>query len=83
MTFRDRDGQVIERDIASVYMAIDGGPAGDVVVMAEPNEVEVIGEHTIQAFGMTVDWEQKKLVPAVMWALASITPSATKVLNIG
>ena len=60
-----------EREIASVFIAMDDGPVGDVVVVAEADEVEVVGEHTINAFGLAVDSRQKKFVPKIMWALSS------------
>jgi predicted aspartyl protease len=72
MGFYLKRGYIVESDIASVYLAIDGRTVGDVVVMAEPGEEEAIGAHTINGLGMVVDSEQEKLVPTVMWALSSI-----------
>lgn len=78
MSFRLKDRWVVERDVASVYIAMDGGPVGDVVVMAEAGEAESMGAHTLDGFGMAVDPAQKILVPAVMWALIS---SATRIIG--
>jgi hypothetical protein len=78
MGFCLKPGFVLEWDVASVYLAIDGSTVGDVVVMAEPEDGETIGAHTINGLGMAVDLEQKKLVPAVMWVLSSIAAPEVK-----
>jgi predicted aspartyl protease len=72
MGFYLKPGHIVEWDMASVYVAIDSGPVGDVVVMAEAGEEEVIGAHTINGLGMVADLVQGKLVPTVMWALSSV-----------
>src|SRR5579863_7738472 len=72
MRFRLKGEGIVERDVASVYIALKNGTVGDVVVMAESGETEKIGAHTINGLGMVVDPEQEKLVPAVMWALSSV-----------
>ncbi len=71
MPFRTIDGRVLERDMAVVYIAINGRSVPDLVVMAEEGESEVIGAHSIEGLGMAADPVQKKLVPTVMLALSS------------
>ncbi len=71
MPFRTIEGRVLERDLAIVYVATDGYTAPDLVVMAEPGEMEVIGAHSIEGLGLAADPVQKKLVPTVMLALSS------------
>jgi predicted aspartyl protease len=71
MPFRTIEGRVLERDLATVYIATDGYSVPDVVVMAEVGEMEVMGAHSIEGLGMAADPVQKKLVPTVMLALAS------------
>ena len=71
MPFRTIDGRVLERDLATVYVATDGYSVLGVVVMAEPGEMEVMGAHTIEGLGLAADPVQKKLVPTVMLALAA------------
>src|SRR5271170_5783158 len=58
MGFRTIEGRLLERDMATVYVATDKYSVPDVVVMAE-------------AGGMAADPVQKKLVPTVMLALAA------------
>jgi predicted aspartyl protease len=70
MPFRTIEGRVLERDLATVYVATDGYSVPDVVVMAEPGEMEVMGAYTIEGLGLAADPVQKKLVPTVMLALA-------------
>ncbi len=69
MGFRAIDGSIIERDIAPVWVASDRFTGPDTVVIAERNDVEVIGVHTIEGLGLAADPVQKKLVPTVMLAL--------------
>ena len=69
MPFRRIEGQVL-RDLATVYVATEGRSALENVVMAEAGETEVLGSHTIDGFGLTVDPVQRKLVPAIMMALS-------------
>ena len=69
--FRAIDGSIIERDTAAVWVGSDGFTAPDVVVMAERNDMEVIGVHTIEGLGLAADPVQKKLIPTVMPALAA------------
>jgi predicted aspartyl protease len=71
MGFHLKPSYIVEEDMASVYLEVDGIQIGDVVVMAYPSE-EVIGAHTLNGLGVAADLEQKKLVPAVMWALSSV-----------
>ena len=71
--FRAIDGSILERETAAVWVASDGFTAPDIVVMAEPNDMEVIGVHTIEGLGLAADPVQKKLIPTVMPALAAKT----------
>ncbi len=69
MSFRTIDGQVLERDLAIVNIATDGDSVPDIVVMAEPGEMEVMGAHSIEGLGLSADPVQRKLVPTIMLAL--------------
>ena len=73
MQFRTIEGRVLERELAIVYVATDGYTAPDLVVMAEPGEMEVIGAHSIEGLGLAADPVQKKLIPTVMLALRAIS----------
>ena len=67
--FRAIDGSIIERETAAVWVASNDFKAPDIVVMAEPGDMEVIGVHTIEGLGLAADPVQKKLIPTVMPAL--------------
>jgi predicted aspartyl protease len=69
MQFRTIEGRVIERELAPVFLAVDGYTGGDNVVLAEPGDTEVMGAHSLESLGLTVDPVQKKLIPAVGLAL--------------
>ncbi len=72
LQFRTIDGRLVERELAIAYVASNGFSVPDLVVMAEPGEMEVMGAHSIEGLGVAADPVQKKLVPTVMLALASM-----------
>jgi aspartyl protease family protein len=76
--FRAIDGSIIERETAAVWVASNGFRAPGIVVMAEPNDMEVIGVHTIEGLGLAADPVQKKLIPTVMPALAGTSLTRAK-----
>jgi predicted aspartyl protease len=76
MQFRTIEGKTIERDLVPVFVTADGFTGGDNVVLAEPGDMEVIGAHTLESLGLTVDPVGKKLVPTVGLALTAILDSA-------
>jgi predicted aspartyl protease len=69
MSFRTIDGRVMERDMTAIYIASAGYSAPDMVVMAEPGEMEVLGAHSIEGLGLAADPVQKRLTPTIMLAL--------------
>ena len=69
MQFRTIEGHTIERELAPVFVATDGFTGGDSVV--EPGDREVLGAHTLESLGVTVDPVSKKLVPTVELALVA------------
>jgi len=78
MQFRTIEGKTIERDLVPVFVAADGFTGGDNVVMAEPGDMEVIGAHTLESLGLTVDPVRKKLVPVVGLALTAILKNSVE-----
>ncbi len=71
MKFRTIEGHTIERDLAPVFVATDGFTGGDNVVVAEAGDMEVLGSHTLESLGVTVDPVSKKLIPTVGLALTT------------
>ena len=69
MPFRTIEGHVLQRDIAAVFIGTEEYTGADMVVMAEPGEMEVMGAHSIEGLGLAADPVQKKLVPTVLLAL--------------
>jgi predicted aspartyl protease len=72
MKFRTIEGHTIERELAPVFVATDGFTGGDNVVVAEAGDMEVLGSHTLESLGVTVDPVGKKLVPTVGLALTAV-----------
>jgi aspartyl protease family protein len=72
MQFRTIEGHTIERELAPVFVATDGFTGGDNVVVAEKGDMEVLGSHTLESLGVTVDPVGKKLVPTVGLALTAV-----------
>jgi predicted aspartyl protease len=71
MGFRAIDGSIIERDTAAVWIGSNGFTGPDTVVVAERNDMEVIGAQTIEGLGLAADPVQKKLVPTIGLALTA------------
>jgi predicted aspartyl protease len=71
MSFRTIDGRVMERDMTAIYISSAGYSAPDMVVMAEPGEMEVLGAHSIEGLGLAADPVQKRLTPTIMLALSA------------
>ena len=71
MQFRTIEGRIVERDVSIAYVGAGEYSAPDLVVMAEPGEMEVIGAHSLEGLGVAADPVQRKLVPTVMLALGS------------
>ena len=71
LIFRTIEGRTIERELAPVFIRVDGYTGGDTVVLAEPGDNEVLGAHTLESLGLTADPVKKALVPTVGLALLS------------
>jgi predicted aspartyl protease len=71
MSFRTIDGRGMERDMTAIYIASAGYSAPDMVVMAEPGEMEVLGAHSIEGLGLAADPVQNRLTPTIMLALCA------------
>jgi predicted aspartyl protease len=56
-------GNTVERELAAVFLAADGYQGGDNVVLGERGDLEVLGAHSLESLGLTVDPVNKKLVP--------------------
>ena len=72
MQFRTIDGRILERDVAPVFVRSDGHIGGDTIVVAESGDAEVLGAHTLESLGLAADPVQKKLIPTVGLAFASM-----------
>jgi predicted aspartyl protease len=66
LQFRTIEGHTIERDLAAVFLSADGYTGGDNVVVAEAQDIEVLGAHSLESLGLAVDPVHKKLVPLVV-----------------
>jgi predicted aspartyl protease len=66
LQFQTIEGHTIERDLAAVFLSADGFTGGDNVVIAESGDLEVLGAHSLESLGLSVDPVHKKLVPLVV-----------------
>ncbi len=66
LQFKTIEGHTVERDLAAVFLSADGYTGGDNVVVAEPGDLEVLGAHSLESLGLSVDPVHKKLVPLVV-----------------
>ena len=66
LQFRTIEGHTVERDLAAVFLSTNGYTGGDNVVVAESQDLEVLGAHSLESLGLAVDPVHKKLVPLVV-----------------
>jgi predicted aspartyl protease len=66
LQFETIEGHTVERDLAAVFLSANGYTGGDNVVIAEPDDLEVLGAHSRESLGLAVDPVHKKLVPLVV-----------------
>ena len=78
VTFQTIEGRTVDRELAPVFVRVDGYTGGDSVVLAEPGDHEVMGAHTLECLGLTVDPVKKILVPTVGFALRAGFPNAIR-----
>ncbi len=57
------DGRMIEREIAFVYIRLDGEVRPSVCVSGDDDGTALLGAITLEAFGLTVDPVNRRLVP--------------------
>src|SRR5271157_1326544 len=69
LPFTLADGRILERDITSVLLTIDGRKAPVPVAFGEPGEEAVLGATALEGLGFMVDPVAKKLVPRDLLAL--------------
>ena len=72
MQFETITGDLIEREMAPVFVSFDGRSGGDTVVVGEPGDMQVIGAHTLEAMGVLADPIRKTLVPTIGLALMAL-----------
>lgn len=62
------NGQLVEADIGEVRAELDGLPRRTIFcVFGEAGAAPVIGAHTLEAFLLGVDPDQRRLVPLEAW----------------
>jgi hypothetical protein len=57
------DGKTSGTRTGASFVRTDGHIGGDTIVLAEPGDLEVLGAHTLEALGLSVDPVQKGLIP--------------------
>jgi predicted aspartyl protease len=62
--FRLADGRRIDRDIGYALVHAAGCEAPDLVVLAEPGDLVLLGAHSLEGLNLKVDPVRKELVPA-------------------
>ncbi len=58
------DGRPLERDIGYALLRAAGTEAPDLVVFAEPDDLCLLGAHSLEGLNLKIDPVRKQLVPA-------------------
>ncbi len=72
LPFSLADGRVLERDVTTVLLTIDGRKAPVTVAFGEPGEEAVLGATALETLGLLVDPVGQKLLPRNLLALLRI-----------
>ena len=62
--FVTADGRHIEREVCFANVYAGGTSAPDIVVFAEPQDMVLLGAHSLEGLNLRVDVVEKRLVPA-------------------
>jgi clan AA aspartic protease len=58
------DGRRIDRDIGYALVRAGGSEAPDLIVFAEPGDMNLLGAHSLEGLNLKIDPVRKELVPA-------------------
>ena len=62
--FQQADGSVLERDMGFAIVHVAGEDTADDVVFGEPNDMVLLGAHSLEGMNLKLDLLGKRLVPA-------------------
>ena len=62
--FATADGREIAREVCFANLYVDDASAPEIVVFAEPGDMQLLGAHTMEGFNLRIDVVHKRLVPA-------------------
>ena len=65
------EGQVVERDAAEGLITLEGRTLHTVCLFGGAGDLDVLGAHTLEGFGLAVDPVQRKLIPALQYGAAA------------
>jgi predicted aspartyl protease len=61
------EGKTVERPSAEVLITLEGRALHTICLFAEGGDIEVLGAHTLEGFGLAVDPVQRRLIPAILY----------------
>jgi predicted aspartyl protease len=61
------EGRTTERAAAEVRVTLEGRTLHTLCLFGEPSDLEVLGAHTLEGFGLGIDPIQRRLVPAILF----------------
>ena len=71
--FVTADGRQIEREVCFANVHAGGTSAPDIVVFAEPEDLVLLGAHSLEGLNLRVDVIEKRLVPAGPVPVANVS----------
>ena len=63
------DGRIITREIAEVYVRLNGQVRSTICVVGEEGMPTLLGAYTLEGFGLTADPVNKRLVETTLYLL--------------
>lgn len=61
------EGKTTQRGAAEVLITLEGRTLHTICLFGDPGDLEVLGAHTLEGFGLAVDPVQRRLIPAILY----------------
>jgi len=65
------EGRTLDRGAAEIMITLDGRTLHTLCVFGESGDLDVLGAHTLEGFGLAVDPVQRRLIPAILYGAAA------------
>ena len=65
------EGRTAERGVAEILITVEGRTLHTLCLFGEPGDLDVLGDYTLEGFGLAIDPVQRRLIPATLYGAAT------------